>query len=121
MPEHSTSDPLEELRDRIHATREAAERLAAEAADAASAERAGRPPPAGWATPGERQATREELHALVALVDALRALVPEELRQQLAEVARQILLLLRAIIDFWVERLENERGAEPDVEDIPIS
>jgi hypothetical protein len=32
-----------------------------------------------------------------------------------------VLLLIRAILDRWIERLDGERGAEPDVEDIPIA
>jgi hypothetical protein len=39
-----------------------------------------------------------------------------------SDVIRQVLLLLRAVIDFWVERLEAARGAGGGVEvqDIPI-
>jgi hypothetical protein len=46
--------------------------------------------------------------------------VPDELQQQVADVIRQVLLLLRAVIDFWVERLEAPRGGEVEVEEIPI-
>jgi hypothetical protein len=54
-------------------------------------------------------------------VRALRELVPPELQQQLTDLLRQILLLLRALLDWWVERLEPERPpAGPDVEDIPV-
>jgi hypothetical protein len=114
-------DPLTNLRERIHATRAAAEQLAAEAAEAIRAERNGAVPPRGWATPEEREATRSELHALLAMLEALRDLVPPELQQQLREVLRQLLLLIRAIIDWWVGRIDVPRGAEPEIEDIPIS
>jgi predicted DNA-binding transcriptional regulator YafY len=95
-------DPLHELRERIRATQDAAERLARDGAD----------------RPGEQ--TRDELDALVALLRALRDIVPPELQQQLAEVIRQVLLLLRAVIDFWMARLEAPRPSEVEVQDIPI-
>jgi hypothetical protein len=47
--------------------------------------------------------------------------VPPELQQQLTDLIRQVLLLVRAILDRWIERLEPERGSEPAVEDIPIA
>ena len=101
------ADPLTELRDRVHAAQAAAERLAGEARTQARE------------LPRE---TRDELDALVGLLRALRELVPPELQQQLSEVIRQVLLLLRAVIDFWVERLESPRGGGGGVEvqDIPI-
>jgi hypothetical protein len=114
-------DPLASLRERIHATREAAEHLAAQAAQALQAERNGGVPPRGWATPHEREETRSELQAMVALLEALRDLVPPELQHQVREVLRQVLLLIRAIIDWWVDRIDVQRGAEPEIEDIPIS
>jgi hypothetical protein len=97
-------DPLTELRDRVHAAQAAAERLAGEARE--------------W----PRREAADELDALVALLRTLRELVPPELQQQVTEVIRQVLLLLRAIIDFWVDRLEGGgTGArDVEVEDIPI-
>jgi hypothetical protein len=95
-------DPLTELRDRVHAAQAAAERLAGEARE--------------W----PRREAADELDALVALLRTLRELVPPELQQQVTEVIRQVLLLLRAIIDFWVDRLETPRGTAEQVEDIPI-
>jgi hypothetical protein len=108
-------DPLDDLRERLQATREAAERLA---------EDPPRVPPQGWATPPRGDGpgdANEELAALVALVSALRDLVPPELQQQVTELIRQVLLLVRALVDHWIERLEGERGGEPEVEDIPIA
>ena len=75
---------LAELREQLRATTEAAERLAADTASA----RAERVPPAGWATPDEQAARQQELQALVALVEALRELVPDELKQQVRDVPR---------------------------------
>ncbi|HKE81150.1 MAG TPA: hypothetical protein VKB54_17675 [Solirubrobacteraceae bacterium] len=91
-------DPLTELRERVQAAQEAAERLAGEA----------------------RHETRDELEALVGLLRTLRELVPAELQEQLTETIRQVLLLIRALIDFWVERLEAPRPEAVEVEDIPV-
>jgi hypothetical protein len=99
-------DPLTELRERVVAAQAAAERLASEARDLA------RELP--------RHDSRDELDALVGLLRALRELVPPELQQQVSELIRQVLLVLRAIIDYWVERLDPPRAAEVDVQDIPI-
>lgn len=117
-----SDDPLADLRERVRATREAAERLGEEAAEAMRAERERRVPPSGWATPGQRSETREELQALVALLETIRDLVPAELQQQVREVIRQILLLIRAIIDWWLDHIDPALHAgEPVVEDIPIT
>lgn len=107
-----TDDPLHDLRDRIRATQEAAERLV------------GGVPPQGWATPQEADETAQEVQALAALVQALRDLVPPELQEQLREVVRQLLLLVRALVDFWVARLEPGPDTDDDgpvAEDIPIT
>src|SRR3954469_14207013 len=105
-------DALEELRERVKATTEAAERIMAE-----------RAPRSGWAAPppaaGEAQS---EMQALIALLESLRDMLPPELRTQVTELVRQLLLVLRALIDWLVDQLERRpRGGEPEVEDIPIS
>ena len=69
MPRYD--DPLDDLRERISATQEAAQRLAGEQ-HAARSGRAVRPQ--GWARRGPRR--RDEAQALVALLQALRELVP---------------------------------------------
>ncbi|WP_210492171.1 hypothetical protein [Patulibacter sp. SYSU D01012] len=129
MPETPTpDDPLDDLRARIAATQEAAERLHEQAAAARADDEAGRVPPNGWATPQDRQERADEVHALAALLRALRDLVPAELQSHVTDLVRQLLLLARAIIDWWVERLGLEdgrdarppAGAGPRVEDIPI-
>jgi hypothetical protein len=111
MPEPDR-DPMEELRERVRATTEAAERIMA-----------GKAPPRGWAAPpaAAGEATGE-MQALVALLESLRDLLPPELREQVTALVRQLLLVLRALIDWLVDRLERgPRGEEPEVEDIPIS
>ncbi len=95
-------DPLSELRERVQAAQAAAERLAGETGEI------------------PRQDTRDELDALVALLRALRELVPAELQQQVSDVIRQVLMLLRAVIDYWVDRLDAPRPADVEVQDIPV-
>jgi hypothetical protein len=110
------ADPLSDLRERLRATQEAAARLAGEEP---------RVPPQGWASPpradGGAAGAGDELAQLVALLGALRDLVPPELQQQVTDLIRQVLVLVRAVLDRVIERLEPERGGEPDVEDIPIA
>ena len=111
MPEPDR-DPLEELRDRVRATTEAAERIMAEKAPRRGW--AAPPPPSGEAT--------SEMQALVALLESLRDVLPPELRAQVTELVRQLLLVMRALIDWLVDQLERRPpGEEPEVEDIPIS
>jgi hypothetical protein len=115
-------DPLADLRERVRATREAAERLGEEAAEAMRAQREGRVPPQGWATPQERDETRASLQVMVGFLEAIRDLVPPEVQQQVREVIRQILLLIRTIIDWWLDRFEGAAPKpEPTVEEIPIA
>src|SRR4051812_30447176 len=108
------ADPLDDLRERLRATQEAAERIA------------GRVPSQGWASEEARDATAAEVQALVSVLHALRDIVPDELWEQVREVLRQLLLLLRAILDLVVERLgaggaAGPRPAGPDLQDIPIA
>ncbi len=122
MPEQAHSgDPLAALRERLEATREEAARLAGDAAGAAGAEQRGEEPPRGWRTAEEREALRDDLQALLATVGQIGELIPAEVREQLVEVLRQILLLLRAVIDWLVDRLAPAPGAEPVVRDIPVA
>jgi hypothetical protein len=69
----------------------------------------GPPPPRG----------RFDLTALFVLLDALRRVVPGELRNQFTALIRELLLTLRSLIDWYLERLERSER-EPEVEDIPI-
>ena len=113
-------DPLADLRERLEATRDAAERLASETAEAmGSGERGERPPP-GFRTAQEREALRDDVSALASTLATLAELIPEELRAQLADILRQVLLLLRALIDWIVTRLPQAAPPEPAVRDIPV-
>jgi hypothetical protein len=69
----------------------------------------GLPPPRGF----------PDLSPLIAVVDALRRVVPVELQDQLNALQRELLLTIRALIDWYLERLDGAQRATV-VEDIPI-
>jgi hypothetical protein len=119
--EPGEEDPqLRELRERLEATGEAARRLAAEASASA---RASSVPPGGWAARDERPADdgSAEIAALLRALDGLRATIPPDLAEQLVAVVRELLLALRALVDYVLSQLERRREAESTVEDIPIT
>jgi hypothetical protein len=133
-------EALRRIEQRLGEASETAQRLMAEAAREAEQEAAGReppgadagpdraggetrPPPAGWqasedgrsaGTPGA------ELDALLGALRSLRQLVPPEVLQRLAEAVKDVLLAIRALIDWYIERLERRPTEPPPVEDIPI-
>jgi hypothetical protein len=77
----------------------------------ADADAFGTPPPGSGRVP--------DLSAIFTLLDAVRALVPRELERQFTALLREVLLTLRSLIDWYLERLDGGRG-ERRVEDIPI-
>jgi hypothetical protein len=114
-------DPLAQMRSQVDAAYAAADRLVREA-EAAARERASDVPPAGFEgerAHGERSAFAD-LQVLAGLLDTARTSVPPELARQLANAAREMLLALRALIDWWIARLEREPERPVQVEDIPI-
>ncbi|MGO9754520.1 MAG: hypothetical protein ACLP8S_16960 [Solirubrobacteraceae bacterium] len=139
-------DPLRALEQRLDRASAAAERLLSEAAWSAAERLAGslarepgaehgdedprprgatpspKPPPAGWQTPRERDMAREHgaSDLLIRTIHRIEGMIPAELKRQLAEALRELLLALRALIDWWVERLERRRSAVSALEDIPI-
>lgn len=118
MPEQPSRDPLADLRRRLEETRDAAEQLAGDVNDARARAESGAEPPPGT---GERETLRDDVAAMAQLAQSLVDVVPLELREQVYEILRQILLLLRALIDWLVERLPQARGGTPVVEDIPVA
>ena len=60
-----------------------------------------------------------DLSPLVTLLDGLRRALPAELQEQFTALVRELLLTLRSLIDWYLERLDGDRR-EPRVEDIPI-
>jgi hypothetical protein len=116
-----TDDPLSQMRSQVDDAYAAADRLVREA-EAAARERVGDVPPSGYEgqrTTGERSAFGD-LQALVGLLETARTSVPPEVARQLAEAARELLLALRALIDWWIDRLEREPERPVEVQDIPI-
>jgi hypothetical protein len=125
LPEPSERDALREVREHLDEAHAAADRLVREAqrqAEEADGEPRQAVPPRGWAAPGADAPAGPDLQALLALVSAVRDAVPPELSRQLAEALRQLLLALRALLDWYIERLgEPAPGRERvDVEDIPL-
>ena len=114
-------DPLSQMRSQVDEAYAAADRLVREA-EAAARARSGEVPPAGYE--GERTSAERsafgDLQALAGLLETARTSVPPELARQLAEAARELLVALRALIDWWIARLEREPDQPVEVQDIPI-
>ncbi len=145
-PRLTPEDALRQLEARLGRASEAAERLLAEAtARAASAPPAGggteprsgetapqsaeaasqtgenETPAAGWQAPEtESPSAGRDLELLLGIVQSVRDLIPPELQRRLAEALRELLLALRALIDWYLERVERRRAEPAEVEDIPI-
>jgi hypothetical protein len=126
LPEPSEQEALRAVREHLDEAHAAADRLVSEAqrqaedADGTARESV---PPRGWETRrGGEPAPAPDLQALMALLDAVRDVVPAELSRQVAESLRQLLLALRALLDWYIERLgEPAPGrADLEVEDIPL-
>jgi hypothetical protein len=120
----SPEDALRRLEQRLDRASAAAERLVAEAAQTAAR---AVPPPSGWQAPeaeGDRDreaASRErDLDAIVALVRSLRDLIPADLQQRLVDALRELLQAIRALLDWYLERLDRQRTEPAEVQDIPI-
>jgi hypothetical protein len=86
-----------------------------------------RPPPSGWRQPPadnqshrERWLDSEELELLMTVLAGVRDRIPPELRQRLADAVRELLMALRAVIDWYLERANRPARTSADVEDIPI-
>ena len=62
-----------------------------------------------------------ELCPICRAADVLRATASDDLRDGWQDVQREALLTMKAVIDRYVERLDEEPGESgPKVEDIPI-
>jgi hypothetical protein len=133
MPAEGPEDPLEALNERLRSAQETADRLVREATEAARQAAAEgpaepsaggrRPPPRGYATPESdgARSSAADIQALAALLDLGRTLLPPDLRAQIAELVREILLLVRALIDWYLERVQERSKTPVEVQDIPIS
>ena len=122
-PHGADHDALEAVRAHLDDAHAAAERLVQEAQRQAEEAAAQEVPPRGWeSTSGGAPAPgTSDLQTLVALLDALRRAVPPELSRQLAEAVRELLIAVRAVIDWYLEKFDRDRGPKgPEVEDIPL-
>jgi hypothetical protein len=111
-------DPIDAVREAERLVREATERAQRIAGDV---------PPRGY---GEQRGSADpptpppfpDLSALTGLVELARSSLPPDLQRQLQQALRELLIALRAVLDYSIDRLEP--GPEPPsatVEDIPIS
>lgn len=84
-------------------------------------------PSAGWQQPAADGAaepgrgwTSGEVDLLLGVLASLRDRIPPELQRRLADAVREVLLALRALIDWYLERSERQRTEPARVQDIPI-
>jgi hypothetical protein len=77
------------------------------------------PPNGNAGESGPRLGGAPDLRPLFALIEVMRTALPHELRDQFNSLVRELLLTVRALIDWYLERLGP---GQPDsrVEDIPI-
>lgn len=77
------------------------------------------PPPNGWDSP---RPAEPDLDALAALGRALLEIVPPDLQARALDALRDLLKALRALLEWWIDRLEYRggSGSAPEVRDIPI-
>ena len=138
-------DALGRLEERLDRASRAAERLLADAAQRVTEGREpddpGKPgdpgnpgdpgeparartPPSGWQEAGagrDRDASLlPEGDLLLGLFAAVRDRIPPDLQQRLAEAIREVLLALRALIDWYLERSDRAGSGPAEVQDIPI-
>jgi hypothetical protein len=126
-PSALDSEALARLQERLDRASEAAERLIAEAAAQAAAQAAAaaarKPPPSGWQRPQPEAGTDSspgEIELLLETIHALRDRIPPELQRRLGEALREVLLALRALIDWYLERTERRHSEPVQAHDIPI-
>lgn len=107
--------------DRLRAEYEQAERLVREAQRAAENAANAQVPPRGWSVPGdEPRPPAMDLSQLAALIESVRGVVPPDLARQLADALRELLVALRAVLDWYIARLETPEPPQTDVQDIPV-
>jgi hypothetical protein len=121
-------DGLRRLEQRLDQASATAERLLADAvAQVGGAPR--KPPPAGWHPPSPEGGTDgaepnalfgADADLLLGLLVALRERIPPELQQRLIDALHELLVAVRALIDWYLQRSERRRAEPAEVQDIPI-
>jgi hypothetical protein len=124
------AEALRALEDRIERATRAAERLLAQARGPLAEDPAGGVPPRGWQqrTTGAADEDSafggwidpEDARLLLRVLFELRERVPPELERRIVVALRELLLALRALIDWCVERAERRSAPPTEVQDIPI-
>lgn len=118
-PAEEAPDPLRQLTERLDRASLQARRLAVEAAEAAL--RGGPvPPSSGWAAATGEKGSDAALEAVLAALHSVRDLIPPELARRLAEAVRELLLAIRALLDWYIERLDRGQTPPDEAQDIPI-
>ncbi len=112
-------DPLRQLSERLDRASAQARRLAVEAAEAAL-RGAPVPPASGWAVPGDEKGSDAVLEGILSALHSVRDLIPPELARRLAEAVRELLLAIRALLDWYIERLDRREAPAGEPQDIPI-
>src|SRR5215207_7971780 len=108
-----------DLRERLRETTEAARKLAEEARTDEGGRDPGadRPPPRGWESPRSEQSRSTDIADLVMLAEqtsllvgeVVRNLVPPELRRQFLDALRELLVAVRSLIDWYLDRIGKAR------------
>jgi hypothetical protein len=118
-----SEDALSRLEERLERASDAAERLLSDATQHAWR----KPPRAGWQQPAsEDDGPRRnpgvggDIDLLLGLLHSLGELIPSELQRRLADALREVLLALRALIDWYLERSALRHPEPVEVQDIPI-
>jgi hypothetical protein len=100
-----------------------AERLVREATERAEEASRQSVPPRGYDSHPRPEGTSPfpDLSSLNAILDLARQGLPPDLQRQLQQALRELLIALRAVLDYSIDRLEPEPPESTPVEDIPIS
>jgi hypothetical protein len=132
MPDPSSAtdaDALRALEQRLERATLAAERLLAEAREPLAQHDDSHVPPRGWQRRAEGAGDRpslggwidpEDARLLLAVLAELRERVPPELERRIIVALRELLVALRALVDWCVERAERRSTPPAEVQDIPI-
>ena len=69
---------------------------------------------------GQTRTAAADYEVLIQFIQSVRELIPRDLQRRLGEALRELLLAIRALIDWYLERNEQRRTGGSEVQDIPI-